>query len=99
MTVLQWLRRATGTGIGFLGVALWVLAGIFCFVWTLYVLFQVFGAWAILVAFLFAPVTYIASIFIVWFTTGIFPLLLLVPYVLSWVGLALSSIGGRIRGD
>ena len=78
---------------------LWIVAGLFCFVWTLYVLFGVFGAWAILVGFLFAPITYVASIFIVWFTTGVFPFLLLLPYVVSWVGLALVSVGGHIHGD
>ena len=76
-----------------------MLAGVFGLVWTLYVLFRVFGAWAILVGFLFAPVTYVTSVFIVWFATGVFALLLLVPYVVTWVGLALCSIGGRIHGD
>jgi hypothetical protein len=97
--MLRWLRRATGTGLGFLGTVLGILAGLFCFVWTLYVLFQVFGAWAILVGFLFAPITYVAGIFIVWFAAGVFPLLLLLPYFMSWLGLALASIGGHIHGD
>ncbi len=99
MAVVRWVRKATGTGIGILGVVLWVLAGLFCFVWTLYVLFTVFGVWAIFVGLLFAPVTYLASILIVWFTTGVFPLLLLVPYIASWVGIALASLGGKIDGD
>lgn len=92
-------RKATGTGIGLLGILLWLLAGIVCFVWTLYVLFSVFGLWTIFVGLLFAPITYLASIFIVWFTTGVFPLLLLVPYVASWVGIALMGLGERVSGD
>ena len=61
--------------------------------------FRVFGAGAILVGFLFAPVIYVASVFIVFFTTGVFALLLLVPYVVLWVGLALCSIEARIHGE
>jgi hypothetical protein len=80
-------------------VALRVLAGVFCFVRTLYVLFRVFRAWAIPVGFLFAPVIYVASVFIVFFTTGVFDLLLLVAYVVLCVGLALCSIEARIHGE
>lgn len=93
------LRKGTGTGIGLLGFLLWLVAGIFCFVWSLYVLFAAFGVWAIVVGIVVAPLTYLASILIVWFATGVFPVLLLIPYVLSFVGIGLASIGGRISGD
>ena len=69
------------------------------FVWTLYVLFAVFGIWTIFVGLLFAPITYLASIFIIWFSTGVFPVFLLIPYVASFVGLILLGIGGAIRGE
>ena len=46
-------------------------------------LFRVFGAWTMLVRLLFAPVTYVAIVFIVWSTTGVFRLVLLVPYLVS----------------
>ncbi len=99
MGIFSFVRRATGTGIGLVGALLWILAGLFCLVWTLYVLFTLFGIWAIFVGLLFAPVTYLASILIIWFATGAFPLLLLIPYVASWVGLALASLGEKLRGD
>jgi len=96
MSVAGFIRKATGNTIGVVGFVLWLLAGLFCFVWTLYVLFTVFGVWAIFVGLLLAPVTYVASIFIIWFTTGVFPLLLLVPYVMSWVGsVKLGAKGAR----
>jgi len=93
------LRRATSTTIGLLGVILWVLGGLACLVWTLYVLFSIFGVWTIFVGLLLAPVTYVASIFIVWFSTGHFPVILLSSYVVSFIGLALASIGEKIKGE
>jgi hypothetical protein len=95
----NWFRRATGTTIGILGLILWVIGGLICFIWTLYVLFSIFGLWTIFVGLILAPVTYIASVFIIWFSTGHFPLILLIPYVLSFIGLILASVGGKIRGE
>jgi hypothetical protein len=95
----NWFRRATGTTIGVLGLILWVVGGLICFVWTLYVLFSLFGWWTIFVGLIVAPVTYIASVFIIWFSTGHFPLILLIPYVLSFIGLILASAGGKIKGE
>ena len=69
------------------------------FVWTLYVLFSTFGVWTIFVGLLFAPVTYIASIFIIWFSTGAFPVILLLPYLASFVGIGLVAIGGAVTGE
>jgi len=94
-----WFRRATGTTIGVVGLILWVIGGLICFVWTLYVLFSLFGWWTIFVGLILAPVTYIASIFIIWFSTGHFPLILLVPYVISITGLVLAGVGGKIKGE
>lgn len=82
-----------------MGLILWVTGGLICFVWTLYVLFSIFGLWTIFVGLILAPVTYIASVFIIWFSTGHFPLILLIPYVLSFIGLMLASVGGKIRGE
>jgi len=95
----SWFRRAAGTTIGVVGLILWVIGGLICFVWTLYVLFSLFGWWTIFVGLILAPVTYIASIFIVWFSTGHFPLILLIPYVISLIGLALTAAGAKIKGE
>jgi hypothetical protein len=95
----SWFRKATGTTIGFVGIILWILCGLACFVWTLYVLFSIFGVWTIFVGLILAPITYIASIFIVWFSTGHFPVILLIPYVVSLAGLALAALGGKIKGE
>jgi len=69
------------------------------FIWTLYVLFTTFGAWTIFVGIMFMPVTYMASIFIIWFSTGAFPLIILAPYLASFVGLGLVAIGGAISEE
>jgi hypothetical protein len=99
MGFISRLRKATSTTIGLLGVILWFLGALACFVWTLYVLFSIFGVWTIFVGILLAPITYLASIFIIWFSTGHFPLILLIPYIVSFIGLALASLGERIRGE
>lgn len=92
-------RGAAGTTIGCVGIILWFISGLVCFVWALYVMFEVFGVWTIFVGLFFFPITYIASIFIVWFSTGVFPIILLIPYVISFIGLALAAIGGKISGE
>lgn len=99
MKIVWMFRKAVGTTIGLLGVILWIVAGLVCFVWTLYVLFSVFGIWTIFVGLLVAPVTYVASIFIIWFSTGHFPWLLLAPYITSFIGLGLAMLGGKIKGE
>ena len=99
MGLIQRARKATGTGVGCVGMILWIAAGLVMLIWTLYVLFATFGVWTIFVGLLLAPVTYVASIFIIWFSTGVFPVILLIPYIISWVGLALAGIGEKISGE
>ena len=92
-------RTGTGRFIQIIGGLLWGVCGLLMFIWTLYVLFSIFGIWTIFVGLLLAPVTYVASIFIIWFSTGIFPVLLLIPYIASFFGLVLVAIGGAISGE
>ena len=99
MSIKTSFRRATGTTIGVVGIILWVAAGLFCFIWTLHVLFSVFGVWTIFVGLLLAPVTYLASIFIVWFSVGAFPWTMLIPYAISFLGMSIVLIGSKVRGD
>lgn len=97
--VVKKARTGTGCFVQLIGGILWCLSALATFVWTLYVLFSLFGPLAIFIGFILAPVTYIASIFIVWFSTGVFPVVLLIPYVVSFVGIVLMAIGGGIRGE
>ena len=99
MSVIDRVRGVAGTTVGCVGMIIWGIAGLLCFVVALWVLFDTFGAWAILIALVLAPITYIASFFIVWFSTGVFPMLMLIPYVLSFVGIVLAGIGGKISGE
>jgi len=92
-------RTGTGRFIQVIGGILWIGCGLLMFVWTLYVLFATFGVWTIFVGLIFAPVTYVASIFIIWFSTGVFPVILLAPYLGSFGGLVLFAVGGAISGD
>ena len=99
MSIISKFRYASGTGIGCLGQIIWFIGGAISVVWTLYVLFSTFGIWTIFVGLLFAPITYVASILIVWFTIGIFPVLLLIPWGISIVGLILVGIGSTVKGE
>jgi hypothetical protein len=99
MGLIEKARTGLGCTIQIIGGILWAGAGLVVFIWTLYVLFHTFGAWTILIGLLLAPITYVASILIVWFSTGIFPLIMLIPYVASWVGIGIIAIGGAISGE
>lgn len=99
MGLISKARTGTGHFIQIIGGLLWGACGLLMFIWTLYVLFSIFGIWTIFVGLLLAPVTYVASIFIIWFSTGIFPVLLLIPYIASFFGLVLVAIGGAISGE
>ena len=99
MGLIKKARTGTGCSVQIVGGILWVGGGLIVFIWTLYVLFATFGIWTIFVGLLLFPVTWLASIFIIWFSTGIFPVILLIPYVASFVGLVLMGVGGGIRGE
>lgn len=99
MGLIKRARSGFGKLIQVIGVILWLIAGLTVFIWTLYVLFSVFGIWTIFVGLFLAPITYVASIFIVWFSTGVFPVILLIPYLASFAGLVIAGIGGAISGE
>lgn len=92
-------RTGVGCFVQTIGGILWLGCGLLMFIWTLYVLFSTFGIWTIFVGLLLAPITYVASIFIIWFSTGIFPMILLIPYLLSFIGMVIISLGGKISGE
>jgi len=93
------VKSITGTGLGCFGMVLWFITGVVCFVWALWVLFDTFGAWTILIGLFLAPITYIASFFIVWFSTDVFPIIMLIPYVLSFVSLGLVLLAEKLKGE
>jgi len=99
MGLIKKARTGFGRVVQIVGIILWAIAGLTVFIWTLYVLFATFGIWTIFVGLLLAPVTYLASIFIIWFSTGVFPVILLIPYIASFVGLAMAYAGGVISGE
>jgi hypothetical protein len=99
MGLFKKARTGLGCTIQIIGGILWAGAGLVVFIWTLYVLFSLFGVWTIFVGLILAPVTYVASILIVWFSTGIFPLVMLIPYVVSWVGMGVMYVGSIISGE
>ena len=78
------------------GACFWVITALMCFFVTLYILWDTFGWWTIIIGVFLAPLTYLASFFIVWFTTGVFFEPLLIPYVISFVALILVVVGLKI---
>ena len=99
MGLFKKARTVLGRTIQIIGYILWVVAGLALLIWTLFVLFSTFGVWTIFVGLILAPVTWLASVFIIWFSTGVFPVILLIPYVVSFIGVALVGIGGKIGGE
>lgn len=96
MSIGTTIKKITGNGIMTIGFLLWLISALVCFVWTLFVLYSFFGWWTIFVGLFLAPVTYMASIFIVWFASGVFPIILLIPYLASFVGLIIAGLGGKL---
>lgn len=99
MGLIKIARTGLGRTIQIIGIIFWVVTGLVAFIWTLYVLFATFGAWTILIALLLAPITYLASIFIVWFSTGVFPVIVFIFWLASWTGAGMAYIGSRISGE
>jgi len=97
--IMKRAKTATGRLVQGVGVILWLAAGLATLLWTLYVLFASFGPLALLVALIAAPVTYVFAVLVVWFSTGTFPVLMLIPYLASWVGAILMGIGGSLAED
>jgi phosphoglycerol transferase MdoB-like AlkP superfamily enzyme len=99
MGLIEKARTGTGLSVQIIGYILWVGSGLAAFIWALWALFDAFGAWTIIIALLLTPITYLAAIFIVWFSTGIFPIIVLILWLLSWVGAGIAYVGGRISGE
>jgi len=98
MGLIKKARTGTGCFVQIIGGILWAGSGLAVFIWTLYVLFATFGAWTILIALLLAPITYLAAIFIVWFSTGVFPVIVLILWLASWLGAGIIYVGERVGG-
>ncbi|OGO01068.1 MAG: hypothetical protein A2Y90_04915 [Chloroflexi bacterium RBG_13_52_12] len=99
MGLINKARTGTGWFIQIIGGLIWIGCGVWVLIWTLHVLFDTIGLWTIFVGLLFAPVTYLASILIVWFTSDSFPFLILIPYFASFIGITIIALGGKIKGD
>ena len=99
MSLFEKVRGVTGTTLGCIAMLIWFIAGMACTIFTLWVLWDTYGAWTIIIGIFLAPFTYILSFFIVWFATGTFPALLLIPYGISIVAIILVFIGSKIKGD
>ena len=99
MGLIKKARTGTGRFIQVIGVIIFIGTGLAAFIWELWALSIAFGAWTIIVALLFAPITYLAAIFIVWFSTGVFPIIVLILWLASWFGVGILFLGGRVSGD
>jgi len=97
MLLIEKTRKGASYFVQMIGMILWAICGLAVLVWALSTLSSTFGIWAVVAGLLFAPVTYVASIFIVWFSTNNFPVLILTPYIVSWLGLGILYAGSRIR--
>ncbi len=92
-------RTGTGCFIQSIGGILWIGSVLVTFIWTMYVLFSTFGVWTIIIGLLLAPLTYFAAVLIVWFSTGVFPVIVLILWLASWLGLGIVGLGAGVRGE
>jgi hypothetical protein len=99
MGFLSKARTGTGCFVQSIGGIIWMGTGLTAFIWTLYVLFSEFGAWTIIIGLILAPITYIAAVFIVWFSTGVFPVIVLVLWIASWIAMGIVALGQKIGGQ
>jgi len=98
MRIFQKARTGTGCTVQIIGGILWFGCGLVAFIWELYVLFHVFGIFALFIALIFAPITYFFAILVVWFSTGIFPVIVLILWLGSWLGMGIAYVGSLITG-
>lgn len=92
-------RTGTGCFVQAIGYILWIGTGLAATIWALWVLFDAFGAWTIIIGLLLFPIVYFAAFLIVWFTTGIFPIIVLILWLASWLGAGITYLGSRISGE
>ena len=99
MGFIKKARTGTGRFIQIIGWLIVIGTGLTAFIWELSALYIAFGGWALIVALLFAPITYLAAVIIVWVATGAFPIIVLILWLASWLGMGIVAIGGGVSGD
>ena len=99
MPIIQKARTGSGLAVQIIGGVIFAGCGLVTLIWELYVLFSVFGIWALLIALIFAPITYFFAILVVWFSTGVFPVIILILWLGGWLGLGIGYFGSLIRGE
>ena len=99
MPLIQKARTGSGLAVQIIGGIIFAGCGLVTFIWELYVLFDVFGVFALLIALIFAPITYFFAILVVWFSTGIFPVIVLILWLGGWLGMGIIYIGSLIKGE
>ena len=92
-------RTGTGRFVQIIGWIIFIGTGLTTFIWELSALYIAFGGWALIVALLFAPVTYFAAVIIVWVATGAFPVIVLILWLASLLGMGLVALGGKVGGE
>ena len=99
MGLIRKARTGLGCTVQIIGGILWAGGGLVLFIWTLYVLFSTFGVLALIVAIMVAPLTLLTAVLIVWFSTGVFPVDVLLLWVVMIIGMVVVGVGGAISGE
>ena len=89
VTTMRIVRTGIGRPIQIIGFIVWFLAGLGALLWAWFVIFAVFGPLGLLVGIVAAPLTYVFSVLIVWFSTGTFPL----DFLILWLVLQRRLVG------
>ena len=99
MPLIQRARTTSGRFVQILGWILWLGCGFYVAFWQWGIIADAFGWWVGLLALIFFPVAFAAAVPIAWFTTGTFPLHILILWLLSFGGAAMTYAGRRMKGE
>ena len=78
----------------YVGGALAITTGFVLGIWTINIIADSLGFIGVLVSMVGLPITLVASVPIVWTGTGEFPFLLLLLWLLMWLGIITAAVGG-----
>ena len=68
-------------------------------IWEISVIADALSAWVVILAIFLFPVIFAFAVPIAWFLTGTFPLIILILWLLTWVGVVIMSAGASVKGE
>ena len=99
MPLIQKARTGTGCFIQILGGILWLGCGLYIMIWEFNVIADALSILVAVIAVFLFPVLFVFAVPIAWILTGTFPLMILILWLLSLVGMWIMGAGASIKGE